>query len=278
MSLIRAKALYLALFMILIVRFNSLALLIVLPTILVYLLKYHHNDYQLMFGFLLAFTLIINVNYERKGPPNNTCIVSDIRTKYVVADCGKKAIIYKADNLYIGDKIEIQGEFQSINQNGNFFGYSFSKTMARNNIYYQITPSKIKVISRSNSLGHQIYGRINRMENVEQRNIIKSYLYGFSNEDENLNSYVKSSGMHVSTLISWLYSLLVFIPVNYVSLVLCLFVLFIGNITRFSFSLKRIFIFLAIKFILPKEDAKTRLGLSIILILLISPNAIYELG
>ncbi|MEG0314751.1 MAG: MBL fold metallo-hydrolase [Erysipelotrichaceae bacterium] len=204
--------------------------------------------------------------------------MSDIRTKYVVADCGKKAIIYKTDNLYIGDKIEIQGEFQSINQNGNFFGYSFSRSMRRNNIYFQITPTKIKVVSRSNTLGHKIYGRINRMENVEQRDIIKSYLYGFSNEDENLNTYVRSSGMHVSTLISWLYGLLLFVPTNYVTLILCLFVLFIGNITRFSFSLKRIFIFTAIKFILPREDAKTRLGISIILILLICPNAIYELG
>ncbi len=191
-------------------------------------------------------------------------------------------------NLEYGDYISLDGEYTSINENTNFNLFNYKRYLYSNRVYYMFNAKSIKVIKKNNNILFNIKNKI--VKRIEKCTYSKKYLYIFllSNksylEDNIYDSYkdlglvhlICISGMHISCIILLLNKLFNKKIINYIFLIVYLFLL------EFSISILRCFLFYLFKNIKDKYNLKIsniKLLLIIMMILILSnPFIIYNIA
>ena len=194
--------------------------------------------------------------------------VKDIRKSYVIAQHGQaKVMLYHVESVSMDDVIQVQGSWERIHSNHNFYGFQFDRWARLQGIYYSMYVKQYQVIDASSSLRASLYRRAAALPQSIQNKVMQA-LYGIQEEETDLPYMVSSSGMHISFLCRILEKLLQYWLNPFWAFVLSLSgMTLLGEITVFSLALKRILIFRIIYYLMKKQSVHDRLGVSILVFL-----------
>ena len=224
----------------------------------------------LIVGIITIVRLNNNITYNSPYTGTITKIVKlDDKTSITIND---KVIgtTYKNININLGDKIKVYGEF-----NNNYISISKYKIISKNkNIYYSIKNKLVKSFNNNSYLYTFILGD----KSYVDKQVVRSY------QENGISHLFAISGMHISLLVLMIAKILKLFKINeynrfkITSIILFLYLLLVGfspSILRgvlfyFLFTINNIYYFYIKKinlFILVVSIA-----------LLINPRYIYDLG
>ena len=197
-------------------------------------------------------------------------------------------------NLNYGDKIYLKGNLKepANNEIPNIFNYK--KYLNNNNIYYILTVNEIIKITPTTNIMYKIKNTIKRrIDIMDETGYLNTFILGNKNEidETTYNSYKTNgiihifsiSGMHISILSSIILSILNKIRKrNYNIILVILFLIFYLMVTNYQASITRSIVFFSLlqifKLIKINISSKDTLLYSIMIILLINPKFIYNIG
>lgn len=209
----------------------------------------------------------------------------------------------KRVSLKYGDKVKISGEYILPEESRNYGGFDYSRYLRTHDIYGVFEANNIKLLKHnnlskielfSNSIKQKIISNMNKILPEDTSQLFLVILIGY---DDNLaediqESFRKSSlthllavsGAHIAYIILGLGYLLskLSITKNIRNILTALFLIFFMYITDFSSSVVRasimgIILLLSILFY-RKNDIKTSISISILLILINNPYKILDIG
>ena len=259
------------------------------------LLKSRKLIYILLLIFFARFGLFIMQNKSKLNINNTnfTCTIINIKKEQLLLNCNEYLIAYIDDksNLEIGNIIKVNGKLERIDSNTNFNLFNYKEYQNNNNIFYKLYINKYKKIGSANDMFLNIKNNIiKRINKLKSHSYLRVFILGEKNEiDSNVLSKYKQcgiihlfsiSGMHISFLVDIFNKL--FRKNNLKRDCFGIgFLLFYYKLIE-SISLLRCIIHLLIKkvnLILDiKIDKKLLLFIELLIILIIKPNAIYNIG
>lgn len=209
----------------------------------------------------------------------------------------------KKINLKYGDKIKISGDYILPEESRNYGGFNYRKYLKTQGVYGIFEADNIKVLKHdnlskielfSNSIKQKIISNINKILPEDTKQLFLGILIGY---DDNLaediqESFRKSSlthllavsGAHIAYIIlglGYLFSKLS-ISKNIRNILTAIFLVLFMYITDFSSSVVRAsimgIILLFTMLLHRKDDIKTSISLSILLILIDNPYKILDIG
>ena len=194
----------------------------------------------------------------------------------------------------LGDKINITGTLQLLDNNTNFNLFNYKKYMLSKNTYYKIKASNIKLIKGNKNILYKLKNYlVNRINKIRRSEYLKLFILGDNSyiNKEVKNSYSTNgishlfsvSGMHI-TLLS---GLILFIlnkirktkfNCTIVIIVLLIF-MFLTNFTPSVIRATFLFIFLYLNKLLKLNLSTFKIILFIMLfVLILNPYNIYNVG
>ncbi len=253
------------------------------------LLKSRYFIYILIILSLLRICSIINKKSKIDiNNTNFTCVVTNINGNKYLLNCGELLEISIEDNsIKIGDILRINGELSFYNNNTNFNLFDYKDYQENRNIFYYLNINSYQRINASNNIILKIKRFIyDRIYNLKSFDYLNAFILGNkSGIDTTLLKKIgilhlfAVSGMHITLLLS-----LIDKYTNngrtkkYITIIFLLFYYLIIK----SVSLLRCIVFYVFKSI----NKNINLGfnkyfeiiISILLIIIIKPNAIYDIG
>lgn len=208
----------------------------------------------------------------------------------------------KKNTLQYGDLINIKGEYIIPTESRNYKGFNYREYLKSKKIYGTIkTNEKIKIIEnkklnifliKSNELRNIIINKAKALLPTKTANLLIGILLGDKDditediiEDfkiSNLSHMLSVSGAHTSYIILGISYILSKIPKKYAKIITILVLGIFLFITNFTASVTRACLMagLAIgaKLLYRKSDTITNIALSLLIILIVNPFSILEIG
>lgn len=237
----------------------------------------YYKSYKrfIFISLLITSVFVLYKNNDSISTPKSNIIeIVEVHTNYCVGkdDMNQEYIFYNVENTTIGDVIEVKGKYERIYSPTNRHTFSFKTYMEHKNIYYQMYVISYEVIEKSISIRGKVYNHIQKIENKEVKSKINQLFYKIREEESNEN-FIFMSGMHLSFLALLISKILFSYSID--SLLLCILY---NALFPTSLFITRIFVLNFIDIIFIKGNKKEKLGFSIILLLYINPNFIYDIG
>ena len=216
-----------------------------------------------------------------------------------------KLIIYvsKEQELKYGDLIEIEGEYIAPDEERNYKGFNYKQYLKTKMIYGTVNVLDLKVLKNnqanfiftlSNNLRESILEQIDKIYNSNIKELVKGLLIGEVDkiEEEVIKSFRNSSLAHIlsisGTHVSYIIFGSIFILENlklskkktyFISILIIIIFMFITNfvpsVVRSCLSgIMMIFS----KIVYRKQDMLTSLALSLLILLIINPFCIFDIG
>ena len=216
-----------------------------------------------------------------------------------------KLIIYvsKEQELKYGDLIEIEGEYIAPDEERNYNGFNYKQYLKTKMIYGTVNVLDLKVLKNnqanfiftlSNNLRESILEQIDKIYNSNIKELVKGLLIGEVDkiEEEVIKSFRNSSLAHIlsisGTHVSYIIFGSIFILENlklskkktyFISILIIIIFMFITNfvpsVVRSCLSgIMMIFS----KIVYRKQDMLTSLALSLLILLIINPFCIFDIG
>ena len=216
-----------------------------------------------------------------------------------------KLIIYvsKEQELKYGDLIEIEGEYIAPDEERNYKGFNYKQYLKTKMIYGTVNVLDLKVLKNnqanfiftlSNNLRESILEQIDKIYNSNIKELVKGLLIGEVDkiEEDVLRSFRNSSLAHIlsisGTHVSYIIFGSIFILENlklskkktyFISILIIIIFMFITNfvpsVVRSCLSgIMMIFS----KIVYRKQDMLTSLALSLLILLIINPFCIFDIG
>lgn len=211
--------------------------------------------------------------------------------------------VSKKINMEYGDKVKIHGEYILPEESRNYDGFNYREYLKTQKVYGIFEANNIKILEHnslskielfSNYIKQRIITNINKILPEDTRQLFLGILLGYNDnlsEDiqesfrkSSLSHLLAVSGAHITYIILGLSYLLrkLSITKNTRNLLTTLFLIFFMYITGFTSSVVRasimgIILLFSIVFH-RKNDIKTSLSLSILLILINNPYKILDVG
>ncbi len=200
-----------------------------------------------------------------------------------------------------GDIIEIKGEFQKANEARNYKGFDYSQYLKSKKIYGTIKVSNYKILQkdRANFLNkviditqNSIKRKMTDILNTEEAALCVGILIGNREDisEETENNFKKSnlthmlavSGSHITYIITALATILGKTSKKFYKIFTIIFLIFFMALTGFTASVLRACIMgilvLIASLLHRKPDTINNLGISSLIILLINPYIITDMG
>jgi len=194
----------------------------------------------------------------------------------------------------LGDKVNVIGTLEPLNNNTNFNLFNYKKYMLSKNTYYMMKANNIKLIKANKNVLFKLKNNlINRINKIKRSDYLKLFILGDNSyiDKDVKNSYsingishlFSISGMHITLLsgiILYLLNKIKKTKFNYsiVIIVLLVFV-FLTNFTPSVIRATMLFIFLYFKKIFNFNLSTFKIILFImIVVLIINPYNIYNVG
>lgn len=197
-------------------------------------------------------------------------------------------------NVELGDIINVKGTLVNVSKNTNFNAFNYNKYLYNKKIFYKLKINSFNIIRSNNNIFYSIKNLI--INHIEKYNYSKKYLYVFILGNKNvlsdnvINSYNTNgishlfsiSGMHISILLSVLYTILKKVKRSYKSIIVILMLLIYMFITSYSSSVIRAGVFTCLSIINKyyKLDVKLHniLYIELFILIIINPFIIYGIG
>lgn len=206
-------------------------------------------------------------------------------------------------NLKYGDKIKFSGEYIMPETARNYKGFNYRKYLKTQGIYGILKTNKIEIIKHNNlgkislfayKVKHKIIDNIQKILPQDTKDLFLGILIGYDNElDESIKESFKISslshllavsGAHIACIISGFSIIFKFVKINkkLSNILIILFLIFFMYITDFTSSVVRAVIMgslVLLQIILyKKQDIKTSMSFSILLILIFNPYKLLDMG
>ena len=249
-----------------------------------------------------AIDVIITARVSNKISENNsyqTIIFDDVKTEDGRTLSNVIGYNYNKNNKFLPGEV-VKGKV-SLRKFSPFKAYSFSSNAYRNNVYYSFTARKsnFEILSEDNlhfdeNIQISVKEKLNKFMTEENSNISYAMLFGDKSEvnDEIRNSFSDSgiahilavSGLHVGVLVSVLYFILKKCKVNKfvipavifaILLIYCILCSFSPSVVRASIMA---IVLLLSKTFSKEYDSLSSIGLAGIIILLVKPLSIFDIG
>ena len=237
---------------------------------------------------IFRLSLINNKSILDKDTKQFNCIVVSIsKNNNYLLDCGEIVQSKIEESLMIGDILEINGYLSEFSSNSNFNLFNYKYYQNNRNIYYNLNLNNYKKVGISNNLIYKIKRNIlNRTKNLKSSNYLNAFILGYKNEididslkDLGIIHLFSVSGMHISLLVNIIDKRL---RNNKKKNILGMSFIYFYYLLIKSVSVLRCFVFLIIKKINNYYDLRINkykeLIISIFILLIIKPNAIYDIG
>lgn len=237
----------------------------------------------------IGYTSKINVNEDFTGIV--TTIVKKENSFKLTIKGKEKLIVYinNIDNLEIGDKVVVSGEYTTPKRATIPNNFDYQKYLYNNHIFYIMYAKKLKLIKKNQNITYEIKKYIlNKTSNYKNKGYLNAFIIGDKTDLEFYETYQNNgishlfalSGMHISML-----SLIIYKLVNkfkHKDLIVILFLLFYVTLTNFSASILRTIIFFIILKLNKKLDlnisTKNALLLTLSIIMIYNPLIIFDIG
>lgn len=238
---------------------------------LVYHLIFRRKEWkQMILGSLI---MILTLNQSDISTLNaNEGIVIETRMNYAIAQMeNEKVLIYTKDPLFPKSTIKRTGICRLIQSLSNFHSSDFEKFLINQGIYWSCQPDEIEVIQEVESLQSRLYDQILKFKNEKTRDWLLAVF--MQDHDHNINHLLTSAGMHVSSLNRLIRNR--FLYGEWIASLLCLFM---GKSFGFSIVYLRCIISNLLLLLKGKISSKDRLGLEMLILMLLKPGCVYEIG
>lgn len=237
----------------------------------------------------IGYTSKINVNEDFTGIV--TTIVKKENSFKLTIKGKEKLIVYinNIDNLEIGDKVVVSGEYTIPKRATIPNNFDYQKYLYNNHIFYIMYAKELKLIKKNKNITYEIKKYIlNKTSNYKNKGYLNAFIIGDKTDLEFYETYQNNgishlfalSGMHISML-----SLIIYKLVNkfkHKDLIVIIFLLFYVTLTNFSASILRTIIFFIILKLNKKLDlnisTKNALILTLSIIMIYNPLIIFDIG
>ncbi len=251
--------------------------------------------YVLIFFAIFRFTdyKVHNYTIFNIDKTSFSCVVTNIKNNNSLElDCGEKLVSYLENNsLKIGDKLKIKGMLFELENNRNFNLFNYKEYQNRNNVFFNLKIYNYEKVGESKNLFLKIKRDVDsKINKLKSYSYLKAFILGDKSEinDDNISIYKKIGIIHLfsisGTHLSFLVGLLSLVykrnnikKTFLFAIILFLYYQFIGSISILrcvvQLLLKEINAILGLNF-----DKKRHLLISILIVIIIVPNSIYNIG
>ena len=262
-------------------QFNSLYYVLLIISLLQVFIRINYFPYK----------SYIDINSSFKGIITS---INNDNEKYKLSIKNKEEVIgyYKVDkeiDINLGDEVLIEGIFSEPQNNTIPNTFNYKKYLNNHKIFYQVNIKKIDVIKKNNNLLYSIKNYLlKRIDSFGNKGYFKAFIIGDKTELDNYQLFQNNgvshlfaiSGMHIGLLTSLLYFILR--KSKYQNIIIISFLSLYLNITNYSASLIRSYLFFMLLLLNKKYDLKINtkniLLLTINILLIYNPYFIYDYG
>ena len=225
---------------------------------------------------------IVGIITDIKKDDNKTTIDIKEKNKYRIT-------LYKEINLELGDKVGVNGKFNTPDNNTVFNGFNYRKYLLSKGIKMISNNPSIELISKNNNILYTLKNKMIKHSNkYNSKAYIKAFVLGKKDDIDIMEDYRKLgishlfsvSGMHASLFLCVLNFLLKKVKLK--NIFIFMFLLLLNFLTGFTESLLRCTLFIVLSFINKKYYLKLKnihiLILTLIILLFYRPYFIYSIG
>ena len=255
------------------------------------------NDYNNLKNKEFVATIISD---KKESEYSNTYLikVEELKAKFLIRISKQ----YSKDIEY-GDKIKFFGEYTVPEISRNYKGFNYREYLKTQGIYGILKTNKIEIIKHNNlskinlfayKVKHKIINNIQKILPYDTKDLFLGILIGYDNElDEDIKESFKISslshllavsGAHIACIISGFSIILKLAKTGkkFGNIIIILFLIFFMYITDFTPSVVRAVIMgslVLLQIVLyRKQDIKTSMSFSILLILIFNPYKLLDIG
>ena len=240
------------------------------------------------------------ISDKKESEYSNTYLikVEELKAKFLIRISKQ----YSKDIEY-GDKIKFLGEYTVPEISRNYKGFNYREYLKTQGIYGILKTNKIEIIKHNNlskinlfayKVKHKIINNIQKILPYDTKDLFLGILIGYDNElDEDIKESFKISslshllavsGAHIACIISGFSIILKLAKTGkkFGNIIIILFLIFFMYITDFTPSVVRAVIMgslVLLQIVLyRKQDIKTSMSFSILLILIFNPYKLLDIG
>ena len=131
-------------------------------------------------------------------PATSFVQVETIHPAYVIARAdAQRVIVYGLEEVSYGDVVYVEGSWEALHANHNFYQFSFDDHMARRGINFAMDAQDSYIVEDGSSIQSRLYRHAGTLVE-EQRALVCSLLFGVSAMDGSY--FLRASGLHLSAL------------------------------------------------------------------------------
>ncbi len=240
-------------------------------------MRYKDKSVWLFIAISLVF---IYYPFVPKVQEGTAYTISEIHPYYMVLKNGNLRIKTKnLSGVSYDDVIKLKGEISRIEEDYYFATLSNEKYYGSKGIFYEAEIVSYEVIEKGNSIRRKIWDQISNLDS-DLSSFYKQILFSYNDYglelDDDLSSLINSSGIYLSSFVSFLRSLLsLFFYEKTVQSILSSLLLTLGFVYDFDCNLYRLIFNILLSKVENRED---RLGLLILCLLFINPYYRYSLS
>lgn len=199
--------------------------------------------------------------------------VEEIRDKYIVASNQQtKVYVHNVTNVAPNDIIQVQGTFQAVRDLKNSGIFNFETFSHQQDVYFSIYATSFTILKKSQSVKALVYRYISSIN----QNVVKKYLLQsiYHIKDDSPLTLVFIGGFHLQCIAA------VFARILHKDKMFCQLgvVVVYGFIFPIQFFVIYLFMQAVVAITCPKLNAKNKLGVLLILLLLYNAKFVYMIS